>query len=90
MSNVRTKLREVDHEVWKTIVDNRYENLHILNDFALAFWFLVGSICFFYAHLTFLGTWLFVAGSAQMMMGPIIRVVHKKHLKHLESLSQSS
>lgn len=69
----------------KKAVHQRYENLHILNDFALAFWFLVGSIFFFYAKLTHLGTWLFVLGSAQMMMGPLIRIAHKMHVKRIDS-----
>lgn len=84
MAKSTAKPATVDQKKQRAAVDHRYENLHILNDFALAFWFLVGSICFFYAHLTFLGTWLFVIGSAQMMIGPLIRVAHKLHIKRLE------
>lgn len=75
---------DIDLKKRRLVVHHRYEWLHIVNDFALAGWFLVGSILFFFASAQHLGTWLFVLGSAQMMMGPLIRVAHKLHMRHLK------
>jgi len=62
-------------------LQHRYEWLHIANDIVIALWFIIGSIFFFYAKLSYAGTWLFVLGSTQMMIGPVIRILHKIHLK---------
>lgn len=75
----------VDFEARKVVIHERYENLHILNDLFLALWFLVGSVMFFYKHWTYWGTWLFVLGSTQMAIGPLIRVSHKLHIRRFES-----
>ncbi len=61
----------------------KYEWVHIANDFLIAFWFLVGSIFFFYSSLQYYGTWLFVIGSFQMLAGPIIRVFNKLHVRNI-------
>lgn len=75
---------DVDFERRKVVIQERYEWLHILNDLMLGLWFVIGSIMFFYGSLTYWGTWLFVAGSAQMMIGPLIRIAHKIHLRKLK------
>lgn len=76
---------EIDFEQRRVILHHRYEWAHILNDMLLAGWFLTGSIFFFYARLKTAGTWLFVFGSAQMMIGPLIRIAHKLHTRALET-----
>lgn len=80
---VKNDTLEIDFEGKALAIHHWYENIHILNDFLLAAWFLVGSILFFYAHSVHLATWLFVLGSAQMMVGPLIRVAHKVHMRML-------
>ena len=60
-----------------------YEWIHIVNDFLIAFWFVVGSIFFFYSSLTYYGIWLFLIGSCQMLLGPIIRVFNKLHVRNI-------
>ncbi|QQE81375.1 YrhK family protein [Alicyclobacillus sp. SO9] len=75
---------QIDFKAKRVIIHDRYENLHILNDLLLALWFLVGSVMFFYKHWTYLGTWLFVFGSAQMAIGPMIRMAHKLHIRRFE------
>ncbi|TCP28764.1 YrhK-like protein [Scopulibacillus darangshiensis] len=62
-------------------VHQRYEWFHILNDVMIATWFLIGSFFFFYESLVEAGTWLFVIGSAQMLIRPAIRIAHKLHVK---------
>lgn len=68
-------------EKHRLIIQHRYEVLHILNDIAIAIWFLIGSIFFLFSDLVTSGTWLFVIGSAQMLIRPVIRIAHKIHLR---------
>jgi len=71
---------EIQNDNRKVVIHERYEKLHIVSELLLGIWFLVGSIMFFFAHWTYWGTWLFVLGSAQMIVGPLIRIVHKMHI----------
>ncbi len=75
---------DIDYKNRLITIQHRYEWLHILNDFLLATWFLIGSIFFFFAHLVTAGTWLFVIGSTQMLIGPVIRIAHKLHTNSIE------
>lgn len=70
---------ELQHR--RVIIQHRYEVIHILNDIAIALWFLLGSIFFFFNGLKDAGIWLFVLGSAQMMVRPMIRIAHKIHVQ---------
>ncbi|MBR7742449.1 YrhK family protein [Phycicoccus sp. BSK3Z-2] len=63
------------------VIRDRYETVSIVNDLLVAIWFLVGSILFFSADTTYAGTWLFVVGSAQLMLRPSIRLSRRVHLK---------
>lgn len=78
---------DIDFEHKKVAIHERYEWLHIINDLMLGIWFVTGSIMFFYGSLTYWGTWLFVAGSAQMLIGPVLKIAHKLHLRRLNLLS---
>lgn len=69
------------------VVHRRYEVISIINDVLIGLWFLAGSICFFYSSLMMIGTWLFVIGSAQMLIRPVIRL--SRHF-HLQRMPQSS
>lgn len=75
---------DIDYKQRLVTIHHRYEWLHILNDALLALWFLIGSILFFNSDLVKIGTWFFVIGSLQMLMGPVIRIAHKIQLKHEE------
>lgn len=63
------------------VLRGRYETISILNDLLIAIWFLVGSILFFREATTYAGTWLFVLGSAQLMLRPTIRLSRRVHLR---------
>lgn len=65
------------------VISRRYETISILNDFMVAFWFLVGSIMFLLPAWVDAGTWLFVLGSAQLLIRPCIRLAHHIHLRRL-------
>ncbi|WP_456270100.1 YrhK family protein [Kushneria sp. AK178] len=67
------------------VIHRRYEVVSIINDVLIGIWFLAGSFCFFYSSLMILGTWLFVAGSAQMLIRPLIRLSRHLHLRQLPS-----
>ncbi|HEX7064729.1 MAG TPA: YrhK family protein [Bacillales bacterium] len=76
---------QINLEKHRIIIHNRYEWVHILNDGLQAVWFLIGSVFFFYSALEEAAIWLFVIGSAQMAIRPIIRVAHKIHRKEIET-----
>ena len=63
------------------VVRKRYEVASILNDLMIAGWFTVGSFLFFSESTTYLGTWLFVIGSIQLGIRPIIRLRRHFHLR---------
>jgi len=50
-----------------------YETVSIVNDVMVALWFVVGST-------TTVGTWLFLAGSVQLLVRPVIRLSRRVHL----------
>jgi len=62
-------------------IHERYEWLHIINDLLIGLYFLIGSIFFFYPTTQKTGTWLFVLGSGQMLIGPLIRTLNKLHVR---------
>ena len=63
------------------VIRQRYQTLSILNDFLIGLWFLLGSIAFFWPAWQAAGTWLFVLGSAQLLVRPLIRLAHRLHLQ---------
>lgn len=65
------------------VIQRRYQAVSILNDILIGTWFLVGSVFFFYPDLRDAGTWLFVTGSAQLLIRPIIRLSRLIHLRRL-------
>ncbi|MFM2476918.1 YrhK family protein [Celerinatantimonas sp. MCCC 1A17872] len=72
------------------IIHRRYEVLSIVNDLLLALWFIIGSICFFYSGtIQDIGTWLFLIGSCQLLIRPVIRLARSIHLQHLPDSSQN-
>jgi hypothetical protein len=58
-------------------INEIYEWLHILNDLFIGIYFLVGSVFFLYPDLEEAGTWLFIIGSGQMLIGPVLRTLNK-------------
>ncbi|PKY10274.1 hypothetical protein B1757_11130 [Acidithiobacillus marinus] len=69
------------------LIRNRYETISIINDFMIGILFLVGSFFFFYPSMETAGVWLFVIGSAELLIRPIIRLAHHIHLKRLPGSS---
>lgn len=63
------------------IIQRRYEALGALNDLLIAIWFLIGSFFFLNESLTQDGTWLFIVGSAQLIIKPLIKLTSLVHVK---------
>jgi hypothetical protein len=63
------------------VLHNRYEILSIVNDVMVALWFIVGSILFFQESTTTAGTWLFLIGSIELLIRPVIRLSRNVHLR---------
>lgn len=71
------------------IIRQRYEVLSIVNDILVAAWFIVGSIMFFSPSSTELGTWMFLIGSIELMIRPVIRLSRRVHLKRVQQRPQT-
>ena len=65
------------------VVQRRYEALGAINDLCIAIWFLIGSFFFLTNALTESGTWLFIVGSAQLLIIPLIKVVSLVHVNRI-------
>lgn len=63
------------------VIHRRYEVVSIINDLLIGTWFVVGSLFFFSDALTYAGTWLFVLGSVEMLIRPLIRLTRRVHLR---------
>jgi len=68
----------IGHE--EIVLRKRYEILSITNDFLIALWFVIGSILFFNESTATAGTWLFLLGSVELMIRPIIRLARRVHI----------
>jgi hypothetical protein len=69
------------------VIRKRYEVLSIVNDILIGVWFVVGSVFFFYESLTTAGTGLFVAGSVELLIRPVIRLARHVHLQKVGTAS---
>jgi YrhK-like protein len=65
------------------IIRRRYEVLSIVNDFFIAIWFLAGSILFLYPEYEKAAIWLFIIGSSQFLLRPLIRLIEHIHIKRV-------
>lgn len=63
------------------VIRQRYEMASVVNDILIALWFLAGSVLFFSPELLRQGTWCFVAGSAELLARPVIRLSRQVHLR---------
>ncbi|WP_328856513.1 YrhK family protein [Williamsia herbipolensis] len=65
------------------VIRQRWEVVSIVNDILVAIWFIAGSILFFGESTTYAGTWLFLAGSVELLIRPVIRLARRVHLQRL-------
>ena len=80
---------ELDLDIGKRhiVIQRRYEAMGAFNDLLIAIWFLVGSFFFLNDSLIESGTWLFIVGSAQLIIKPLIKLTS---LVHVGRMSQQS
>ncbi|MEO8851024.1 MAG: YrhK family protein [Allobranchiibius sp.] len=64
------------------VIRQRYEVLSIANDILVGLWFIIGSILFFWVSTSTLAIWLFLLGSIEMIIRPIIRLARKLHVSY--------
>jgi len=79
----RPIVMRLGHE--ELVIHQRYETISIINDLLIGAWFLVGSFFFLSPSLTQVGTWLFVVGSIEMLIRPVIRFTRQVHLRRFQS-----
>ncbi len=72
------------------VLHNRYEILSILNDVLIALWFIVGSVLFFSESTATAGTWLFLAGSVELLIRPVIRLTRNIHIQSVTKTDNSN
>lgn len=65
------------------VIRHRYEVVSIVNDLLIGVWFAVGSILFFSPDTSRAGTWLFLIGSVQLIIRPVIRLTRYLHLQRI-------
>ncbi|WP_025565035.1 YrhK family protein [Psychromonas sp. SP041] len=70
------------------ITQRRYEALGAINDFLIAVWFLIGSFFFLSDSLVESGTWLFIVGSAQLLIKPVLKLISLVHVKKIYDQKQ--
>ncbi len=65
------------------IIQRRYDALGALNDLFIAILFLVGSFFFLSNSLVENGTWLFIVGSAQLFVRPVLKLISLVHVQRV-------
>ncbi|GGF99593.1 hypothetical protein GCM10007304_11840 [Rhodococcoides trifolii] len=67
------------------VIRQRWEVVSICNDILVAVWFIIGSILFFSESTTTAGTRMFLIGSIELMLRPVIRLSRRVHLTRIGS-----
>ena len=62
------------------MIQRRYEAAGAFNDLLIALWFLLGSFFFLSESLVENGTWLFIFGSAQLLIKPVLKLAGLVHV----------
>lgn len=74
----------------EVVLRQRYEVASIVNDLLVAVWFVIGSVLFFSDSTATAATWLFLIGSVQLMVRPMIRLSRKIHIQRLSGSSDEA
>ncbi|MYL34726.1 hypothetical protein GLW08_02930 [Pontibacillus yanchengensis] len=85
-TNQNQSKNEIDLHLgrYEVFFKQRYTILYNVNDVLIGLWFLIGSIFFYWEATKIWGTTLFVLGSAQLLIRPLIRIVHRVHFKRVQ------
>ena len=74
-----TMRMRVGHD--ELVINNKYETMSIANDALIAVFFLVGSVLFYFESLHMAATTLFLLGSIDFALRPVIRIARRTHLQ---------
>ncbi|EFD93080.1 MAG: hypothetical protein BJBARM5_0237 [Candidatus Parvarchaeum acidophilus ARMAN-5] len=77
----KRELKYKEKYILKKKIERNYKILGLLNDFMIGFEFLTGSFEFLPGNSTVIGVYLFIAGSAQILIVPIIKIARDIHIK---------
>lgn len=82
--------KKLDVDIGKDhiVIQRRYDALGAVNDLLIAIWFLIGSSFFLKESLTTDGTWLFILGSAQLLIKPLIKLISLIHVGRVYNRSK--
>lgn len=83
MSGQESRDLELDLGREHIIVQRRYEAVGAINDLLIALWFLIGSFFFLSNSLVERGTWLFIVGSVQLLIKPLLKLASLIHVRHV-------
>jgi hypothetical protein len=75
----------VEHHQNHSALQRRYEVLGAVNDLLIAVWFLIGSFFFLNDALVESGTWLFIVGSAQLLIKPTLKLIGLVHVDRVKA-----
>lgn len=81
---------DVDIGRYEVIIGRRYGFFYTVNDILIAVWFIIGSIFFFWDSTQEVGTWLFLIGSVELLIRPLIRIARNSHLKRITTSNPST
>lgn len=82
--NIKSEI-DIDFGHHEIVIKKRYEFYYTLNDILIAVWFIIGSVLFFWEATTLAGTWLFLIGSIELLIRPLIRIGRNTHLQRIGS-----
>ncbi|MGA7965533.1 MAG: YrhK family protein [Gammaproteobacteria bacterium] len=63
------------------VINRRYEVASMFNDILTGLWFVVGSCFFFFNSLQTPAIWLFLIGSLELLIRPMLRIARDVHLR---------
>jgi len=83
MSKIENQNLELDLGREHIVIQRRYEAVGAINDLLIAVWFLIGSFFFLSNSLEERGTWLFIVGSVQLLIKPLLKLASLIHVRHV-------
>jgi len=66
-------------------IDAFYNMLYQMNDIILALFFIAGSLLFFKESTSFYGSILFLIGSFQLLIRPLIMISREIHIRNIKN-----
>ena len=83
MPKLINQKKDYEVKIGKHIIffNKNYQYIFIINELLLGIEFVVGSVFFFYESLKTAGIILFIIGSTQLFIRPLLKIAHAVSLK---------